>query len=172
MAFSALASVTGLLTLAVLTAQASSTVTPQASDRDVVLSEIAWKGTTASSSDEWIELHNKTSCTVDLSGWTLCAADGTPCIGLAGSIPAVAYFILERARVCAGGDSQRHRAPPARLSIASAEDAAVIVHSFDFAQDKSVHPWQSSLRCDGGVPRMGEIHDGERGVIVDCVDPW
>ena len=37
----------------------------------VVINEIAWAGTTAQSSDEWIELHNPTDETVDLDGWTL-----------------------------------------------------------------------------------------------------
>ena len=76
--------------------------------RDVVLSEIAWAGTAAStfaalpgfdpetSSDEWIELRNTTARTVDLTGWTLTAADGTPSIALRGRIPPHGYYLLER----------------------------------------------------------------------------
>ena len=67
-----------------------------ASLREVVISEIAWMGTTASSYDEWIELYNNTGSPVDLTGWTLSAADGTPNINLSGSIPADSYFLLER----------------------------------------------------------------------------
>jgi phosphatidylserine/phosphatidylglycerophosphate/cardiolipin synthase-like enzyme len=63
---------------------------------DIVLSEIAWMGTTTSGTDEWIELYNNTSSTVDLAGWTLNAADGTPSIALSGTVPAGAYFLLER----------------------------------------------------------------------------
>ena len=48
----------------------------------VVISEIAWMGTTASDDDEWIELHNNTRSDFDLTGWTLQAADGTPSITL------------------------------------------------------------------------------------------
>jgi hypothetical protein len=48
--------------------------------RDVVFSEIAWMGTTTSSNDEWIELYNNTDGAIDLTGWTLNAADGTPSI--------------------------------------------------------------------------------------------
>ena len=40
------------------------------STRDVVISEIAWMGTTASSNDEWIELYNNTSSAIDFAGWT------------------------------------------------------------------------------------------------------
>ena len=45
---------------------------------DVVISEIAWSGTATSSYDEWLELYNNTANPIDLSGWTLSAADGTP----------------------------------------------------------------------------------------------
>ena len=76
--------------------------------RDVVLSEIAWAGTSAptfaawpgfapeTSSDEWIELRNTTARTIDLTGWTLTAADGTPNIALRGRIPPHGSYLLER----------------------------------------------------------------------------
>ena len=67
-----------------------------ASPRDVVINEIAWMGTAASSADEWIELYNTTSHAITLTGWTISAADGTPDIALNGSIPAHGYFLLER----------------------------------------------------------------------------
>ncbi|HET9481135.1 MAG TPA: lamin tail domain-containing protein, partial [Candidatus Polarisedimenticolia bacterium] len=63
---------------------------------DVVFSEIAWMGTLADTNDEWMELYNNTSADIDLSGWTLVAADGTPTISLSGVIPAHGYFLLER----------------------------------------------------------------------------
>ncbi len=74
------------------TAHAATTASPL----DVAISEIAWMGTAVSSSDEWIELYNNTGSAVDLTGWTLNAADGTPGIALSGSIPANGYFLLER----------------------------------------------------------------------------
>ena len=36
---------------------------------DVVISEIAWMGSTSSSTDEWLELHNNTATAIDLTGW-------------------------------------------------------------------------------------------------------
>ncbi len=63
---------------------------------DVVVSEIAWMGTAAAATDEWIELYNNSASPIDLTGWTLAAADGTPAIALAGSIPAHSYYLLER----------------------------------------------------------------------------
>ncbi len=62
----------------------------------VLINEVAWAGTSASSSDEWIELHNHGSVPVDLTGWRLVADDGSPDIDLSGSIPAGGYYLLER----------------------------------------------------------------------------
>lgn len=63
---------------------------------DIVINEVAWMGTTASTSAEWIELRNNTGSPVPLAGWTLQAADGTPSIALSGTIPAYGYAVLER----------------------------------------------------------------------------
>ncbi|MFN4218129.1 MAG: lamin tail domain-containing protein [Candidatus Bipolaricaulia bacterium] len=70
--------------------------TQAASVRDVVISEVAWMGTQADSNDEWIELYNTTGQAIDLTGWKLEAADGTPSITLSGTIPAHSFFLLER----------------------------------------------------------------------------
>lgn len=65
--------------------------------RSVIINEVAWAGTTSSlTSDEWIELYNATNATINITGWTLRAADGTPNITLNGTIPAGGYFLLER----------------------------------------------------------------------------
>jgi len=64
--------------------------------RDVVINEIAWMGTEANTADEWIELYNSTGSAIDITGWTLMAADSTPLINLSGTIPAYGYFLLER----------------------------------------------------------------------------
>jgi len=64
--------------------------------RSVLINEIAWAGTAASSNDEWIELYNPGEEEISLDGWHLTAADGTPDIALSGAIPAGGYFLLER----------------------------------------------------------------------------
>jgi hypothetical protein len=69
---------------------------PGALPLDVVVSEIAWMGTTTSSADEWVELYNNTVITVDLTGWTLAAGDGTLVITLTGIISPASHFLLER----------------------------------------------------------------------------
>ncbi|OGF54096.1 MAG: hypothetical protein A2Z21_08370 [Candidatus Fraserbacteria bacterium RBG_16_55_9] len=42
----------------------------------IVINEIAWSGTSASSTDEWIELRSNSSRDIDLKGWTLSWSDG------------------------------------------------------------------------------------------------
>ena len=44
----------------------------------VVINEVAWMGTEAAARDEWIELYNNTTSTIDITGWHLIAADGSP----------------------------------------------------------------------------------------------
>jgi hypothetical protein len=62
----------------------------------IVINEVAWGGTAASSSDEWIELYNAGNQEVDFDGWTLISTDGRPEIDLQGSISAQGFLLLER----------------------------------------------------------------------------
>lgn len=63
----------------------------------VVINEVAWMGTKASPSDEWIELFNNTDQDIDITGWSLMAEDGSPDIVFpTSSIPASGFYLLER----------------------------------------------------------------------------
>jgi len=61
----------------------------------VVISEVAWMGTSANPNAEWIELFND-GPVQDLSGWSLEAEDGSPVIALEGTIDTNGYSLLER----------------------------------------------------------------------------
>jgi len=61
----------------------------------VLISEVAWGGTAASASDEWIELHNRGLSEVDLQGWLLTDRDDLN-VQLSGTIRPGGYFLLER----------------------------------------------------------------------------
>ena len=75
----------------------SVTVSTNSIVRSVIINEVAWAGTTSSlNGDEWIELYNTTNASINITGWTLKAADGTPSITLNGNIPAGGYFLLEK----------------------------------------------------------------------------
>jgi hypothetical protein len=70
----------------------------------VVINEIAWAGTKANSADEWIELYNNTTSTIDLTGWILSWNRGTTSHSLVFSTSTGAniailengYYLLER----------------------------------------------------------------------------
>ena len=61
----------------------------------VLINEVAWMGTLASGSDEWIELFNPGPAPIDLNGWTLTSSLKLN-IALRGMIAPGAYFLLER----------------------------------------------------------------------------
>lgn len=62
---------------------------------DVVINEVAWAGTSASTADEWIELYNNTNRAIDLANWTLHISTRT-LIYLSGVISAHGYYLIER----------------------------------------------------------------------------
>lgn len=64
--------------------------------RQVVINEIAWMGTDASTADEWLELKNNTAAEINLNCWQIIAEDGTPKIKLTSKINAGSYYLLER----------------------------------------------------------------------------
>jgi len=62
---------------------------------DVVINEIAWMGTKANSSDEWIELYNNTNQDINLEGWSLYEQESL-IESLTGIIKAHSYYLIER----------------------------------------------------------------------------
>jgi hypothetical protein len=78
------------------TPPATATITPSAAAAGAILiNEVAWAGTRASASDEWIELYNPTDTELALDNWRL-TDGGDIDLALAGIIPAGGYFLLER----------------------------------------------------------------------------
>lgn len=84
----------GLQSAAIATANRPAIVAAQPGD--VVINEVAWMGTAAYYTDEWIELYNTTAASIALAEWSLSATDGTPSIALDGIIPANGFYLLER----------------------------------------------------------------------------
>ncbi|RME39120.1 MAG: DUF11 domain-containing protein, partial [Thermoflexia bacterium] len=73
---------------------------------DVVIHEVAWGGTAANATHEWIELYNHTAADIDLTGWRLFSSDGKPDITLTGVISAFGYYLIERGTDSAISDIQ------------------------------------------------------------------
>lgn len=64
---------------------------------EVVINEIAWMGTEASPSDEWLELYNNSDQTIDLEGWGIYEAAGETLIEpLTGMIGPKSFYLIER----------------------------------------------------------------------------
>ena len=63
---------------------------------EVIVNEVAWAGSSASSSDEWIELKNTTDADIDLSGWqiTINALDIT--LPENSIIPANGFYLIAK----------------------------------------------------------------------------
>ncbi|MEA3345540.1 MAG: lamin tail domain-containing protein [Chloroflexota bacterium] len=66
----------------------------------VVINEIAWMGTKASYSDEWIELKNNTDSPIDIGSWSIYGADTGECLNFSDAdgyitttVPANGYLI-------------------------------------------------------------------------------
>lgn len=70
------------------------------SESTIVLNEIAWMGTLASANDEWIEIKNISSRTVDVKDWWLLSENGNIRISFSSltrtSIPPGGFLLLER----------------------------------------------------------------------------
>lgn len=67
---------------------------------DVVINEIAWMGTDASTADEWIELYNTSDAPIDIGNWSIYGADTGVILNFADAdgstttiIPAQGYLI-------------------------------------------------------------------------------
>ena len=76
----------------------SLTVTVSYPPMSILINEVAWSGTAASTADEWIELYNPGSSPINLTGWVLKAVDGTPNISLLNGyiLQPGEYYLLER----------------------------------------------------------------------------
>lgn len=66
-------------------------------NRSVLINEVGWMGTQASSSDEWVELYNPGSCDIVLNNWSLVgyyffSINFT--LSLSGIIPAGGYYLI------------------------------------------------------------------------------
>jgi hypothetical protein len=137
----------------------------------VVINEVAWMGTNISANDEWIELHNNGTEAVNLTGWFLEAADGTPTINLTGIISANGYFLLERTDDSTIPDITADQIYTGALGntgeyLKLKDNTNNVVDDLDFADgwpavdnstkqtmEKILADWQTSLN-PGGTPKI------------------
>ena len=132
---------------------------------DVIISEVAWAGTSASSTaDEWIELYNETGSDIDLStGWTLAADDGDPSIVLTGIIPAYGYYLLESV-----DDSTISDITADQTYSGTLENGGEVLRL-----NEGLNPIDSANISGGGWDAGSNYYSMERiGVVVDSASAW
>lgn len=113
----------------------------------VIINEVAWAGTVASSDDEWIELYSPGGGNFDLTGWRLVADDGYPDIILSGQTTPDGYFLLER-----GYDNVVSNVPTNQLYTGALSDSGEILRLR--APDGSII---DTANGDGGVWSHGRV---------------
>ena len=100
----------------------------------VVISELMWPGSTASTADEWIELYNSSDATVDIAGWTLTYRSGSEdkvmLVLDAAEIPARQTFLI--ANYAADHKNSLLAVEPQRIdSAVSLPNTKLLLHLYD-----------------------------------------
>lgn len=75
---------------------------------DVVINEVMWMGSDTSSADQWIELYNTTSDSIDISNWRIenaLQSGDTLIIGNGNTIPGDGYLLITRYPNGGSGDN-------------------------------------------------------------------
>jgi hypothetical protein len=103
--------------------------------KTVVITEVAWMGTVASSDDEWIELYNPGSVPVNLSDWQIRSfrtGYGNQIfavIPLSGVINPGEYFLLERGRDDAVSDTPADLIYPKTITFGGTSHSTALSNS-------------------------------------------
>ncbi len=92
--------------------------------RDVVINEVAWMGTAASSSDEWIELYNTTDSSIDIGNWSIYGADTGICLNFSDADDSITPTIPAHGYLIYANHSDDVNAP-AGTSIVDIRDATI-----------------------------------------------
>ena len=139
----------------------------------VIINEVAWAGTAASTNDEWIELYNPGSTSVNLVGWILRASDGNPTINLTGSIPPGGYYLLERGDDTTVSDISADQIYPGNSSTALDNNGEVLqlmdpLNRLIDSANSNGFSWPAGLASTfGTMERRGVIADGDTAWITN-----
>ena len=88
----------GLLVGLGLSGVPSSALATEVPSHEVLIHEIAWMGTSASSRQQWVELYNTRSDDLSIDGWTLATEDGRFQLELSGTLRPHESFIISQER--------------------------------------------------------------------------
>ncbi len=121
-----------------------------ASAGDIVINEIAWSGTPASSSQEWIELYNTTDSDIDISGWSIYGADTGVTLNFSAADGHTTWIVP------AGG----------YLVYGNAATASV------FLSGATVEIWDATIGLNDTSPGNLILYDGQNGTgnVIDTAE--
>jgi len=115
----------------------------------IIINEISWMGTKASSSDEWIEFYNNTTSTIDIINWSISGAETGDCLNFsdAGSTTTI---------VLHGG----YLIYAARREAVKDENEQIIVDI-----------WDDEIEMDDNLPSQLILYDAPncQGDLIDVV---
>ena len=123
----------------------------------IIVSEIAWAGSSMSTVDEWLELANLTGDAIDLSGWTVTGAassNGSLTIPVGKSIPPHSTFLISNYDEL-NAKSSLARVPDfvtASVSLSNASLALDLVDANGTVRDSA---------GSGGAPLAGRVGGGD-----------
>lgn len=124
----------------------------------VIFSELMWRGSEVSTSDEWIELFNDSENIIDLSGWRIFdEIKGFDMLSISsGSISPHGYFLISN-------NSQDHEFSGGKSTLNISPDlvdSSVSLNNSDFKISLK-NPVGETIDCagDGGKPFYGEFDD-------------
>src|SRR5258706_1911066 len=137
---------------------------------DVVINEIAWGGTVASSSDQWIELFNTTASPINLTNWKIVTLDGNPgaIVIPSGVIPANGFFLLERAEKAVNNITAAYVYGGNNFSISG--EVLQLEDSLGFSVDTANSG--SSTGWYGGTATPNYYSMERKGVLSDGPTAW
>jgi len=156
-----------------------------ASPGDVVINEVAWAGSVAGASDEWIELYNNTDQPVDLDGWVIVddqgyageatyAISSADCAGNDCSIPADGFFLIERDDTAV--DDLAANLVSTALDLDDAGDSLTLKDDLDAVIDlvdcaEETNGWYAGTDDPLSMERVDPLEAGDLASNWDSNDP-
>ena len=103
---------------------ASLTVSPEPT-KEIIINEISWMGTEASSSDEWIELYNTSDLKVDIANWSIYGADTEKCLNFSDANDGINNTIISSNNYLIYANNENSVQDSKGLSIVDIWDATI-----------------------------------------------
>lgn len=139
---------------ALLAAATPAGPSPTAAPGEVIISEVAWAGSSVSSSDEWLELFNSSARSFNLAGWQLAGAgsSGSAITIPAGILAPGGYFLVANNaenHAFSAGESVLNISPDFVAAAVSLSNSALQIQLLDSSSNLV------DSAGSGGVPPAG-----------------